>query len=43
MEEPEDEVDDEADEAAEDDSLELDHDGDGKEPSGASLQSQDIP
>jgi hypothetical protein len=43
MEEPEDEVDDEADEAAEDDSLESYHDGNGEEPSGASLQFQDTP
>jgi hypothetical protein len=39
MEEPEEEVDDEAEEALEDDNSESDHDGDGEEPSGESLQS----
>jgi hypothetical protein len=43
MEEPEEEVDDEAVEALEDDSSESDHDGDSKEPSGKSLQFQDAP
>jgi hypothetical protein len=41
MEEPEEEVDDEVEEALEDDNSESDNDGDGEEPSGESLQSQD--
>jgi hypothetical protein len=43
MEEPEEEVDDEAVEASEDDNSESDHNGDGEEPSGESLHSQDTP
>jgi hypothetical protein len=43
MEEPEEELDDEAEEALEDDNSESNDDGDGKEPSGESLQSQDTP
>ena len=42
MEEPKKELD-EAEEALKDDNSELDDDGDGKEPSGESLQSQDTP
>jgi hypothetical protein len=41
MEESEEEVDDEAVEASEDENSESDHDGDGEEPSGESLYSQD--
>jgi hypothetical protein len=43
MEEPVKELDDEAEEALEDDNSESDDDGDGKEPSGESFQSQDTP
>jgi hypothetical protein len=43
MEEPEEEVDDEVVEASKDDNSESDHDGDGEEPSGESLHSQDTP
>ena len=43
MEEPEEEVDDETVEASKDDNSELDHDGNGDEPSGESLHFQDTP
>jgi hypothetical protein len=43
MEKPKEVIDDEVEEALEYDNLESDHDGDGEEPSGESLQSQGTP